>query len=275
MKILRLVLGVLLAIMVAGCGGGGGDDNFDDDDGGSTGGALSENACGTLGLRVKPNIFTGTECGDEQRSPVVLLSVQFITGDVGGCSGTLITNRHVLTAGHCFAGNAANVVNVDVVVGGQIIPAARLAVDPLYQEGQTAIFNDLALVELASPTSVPPLPLLLSRAPQPGETIDIFGYGLDERGVFGTLRSGQMLLQDVTENHLVALYGNDGSNTCTGDSGGPAIQTLNGRPAVVGVTSSGVAEAECRVGDLSLFANTQKASSIDFITRNVPGVGAI
>ena len=278
MRIRAGILAGMIALLVAGCGGGGGDDDSDVvDGGGSSGGdgSLSENSCSVLGLRVRPDIFTGSACGDVNRSPVVLLTTTFVDGQVGACSGTMVTPQHILTAGHCFFGDETFVSSIDVEVGGETIPAAGVAVHPDYSESDTAIFSDVAVVTLSRATGVAPVPLILSRSPQAGETIDIFGYGTDEFGGFGTLKSGQMRVDEVNSNHIVSTYGNDGSNTCTGDSGGPALQTLNGRPGIVGVTSSGVAEAECRVGDISLFANTQNGSNLDFVSRNAPGIGGI
>lgn len=258
-----------LCCAVAACSGGGGSD---DDDGGDDGDGPSTDACGDLGLKV----IDGTSCSTGG-SPVVELTIFELDGSASACSGTLIDPSHVLTAGHCFSSNGAFTVRIDVGFGSQTVVASDFAIHPDYFEDNTnqAVFNDVAVITVAAPSDVAPIPLLLSRAPQVGDIFDIFGYGLDEDGELGTLKSGQMEVDQVTSNHIFSNFDGEGSNTCQGDSGGPAIMVLNGTPALIGVTSSGTADAACQVGDLSLFANVQDSSILNFIVSRASGAGAI
>lgn len=248
---------------------------------GCSGGSDSENtqpatdgnvACDTLGLK----IIDGVVC-TISTSPVVQLLIQYGTGDVGLCTGTALTSRKILTAAHCFLGASVNSVTITNDAGLSIAaesidlhPAVRL-------ERETgAVFNDIAVVTAAAPLPVRTSPLLATSAVIPGDTLGIFGYGLDNDGNAGALRAGTMLVTDVTPNHIVAVF-REGSNTCGGDSGGPAdllIVDPSGfttNEGTVGVTSSGSAGSECREGDRSLFANLSSPEIISFLEAAAPG----
>lgn len=78
----------------------------------------------------------------------------------------------------------------------------------------------------------------------------------------------------VTGNHIFARF-DELSNTCNGDSGGPATYTVvdpNGAVSavgVVGITSTGTVQ-NCAPGDLSLFTNLQHPDILSFIAEVVP-----
>lgn len=255
-----------LALSLLACGGGGGSDGG--------GGDLSQDSCGVLGLK----IFGGSVCTPASESPVVSFTANLTDGRRTLCSGTLISSNAILTAGHCLPGKGSEVESVAVVVGGQTIAASGFAVHPGYSERADlgVIFSDVGIITLPANVNISPLPLLLSRATETGDIIDIFGYGINEAGEVGLLRSGQMLLSGVSSNHLFAAFGDSGSNTCLGDSGGPALITLsNGSTGIVGLTSTGDADNLCARGDTSVFANTQEASTLQFIQSLAGSVGTI
>lgn len=133
-----------------------------------------------------------------------------------------------------------------------------------------AVINDAALVKLATDAPLTPLPLVVSEDVVGGSLVSIFGYGFDEDGGIGVLQSGQMEVSSVTENHIFAAYGGNGSNVCNGDSGGPAIFTNSlGVSGVVGITSTG-RRPDCGEGDITLFANTQTNGISNWILSIVP-----
>lgn len=254
-----VIVGVLA---VLGCGGGSK----------GSGPALSNDACSVLGLK----IINGTAC-PAMHSPVVSFDVTYNSQTVTSCSGTMITSRDVLTACHCFAGDTSGVEGITVFAGAASISTTDYSVHPGCEEVQSpdvpsgdAIFNDVAIIHLGSDAPVPTVPLLTSRSTKAGDVISIFGYGYDENGSLGTLKSGEMLVDSVTTDHVIADFNGDGSNTCQGDSGGPAIYSGGGVKGIVGITSSGDPNAQCMEGDVSLFANIQDPSILSFILSVVP-----
>ncbi len=265
-----LVAGMVF-LTAAGCGGGGGGSEDE-----APSGLLQQDSCSVIGLK----IVSGTPCVPELRSPVVPILITSPDGQHRNlCSGTLIGADSVLTAGHCFVdlkfpdGPSAAHATV-VAVGGDDVPAERVTVHPLYREDLSlgAIFADVAVVHLARRATVAPLPVLRSVEPRAGETVDIFGYGIDQAGKPGVLRSGEMALENVTQTHLAAIYGKTGSGVCLGDSGGPATMSLDGRAGVIGVTSTGSLAAPCRQGDRALFINVEDPSVQSFVRDQVPDV---
>lgn len=265
MKIYQKVfLCLLLSVILSSCGGGSSN--------GSS--SISRNSCALLN---NFRVISGTEC-DDSGSPIVLLSIAPPNDFVGTCTGTLISPNAVLTAGHCVPTVAEGTV---VTVSGQAIPASRIIIHPGFQFGidSSLIFNDIAIVVLSRAVTNATVPLVVSQDMGAGDRISIFGYGLDERGIQGTQRSGQMEISDVTETHIVAQFSGAGSNTCLGDSGGPALYEFmlsdgSMRLGIVGVVSTGLSES-CGPGDATFFTRTVKQEIIDFIRANVPGVGLI
>ena len=103
----------------------------------------------------------------------------------------------------------------------------------------------------------------------------IFGFGFTENGVvgLGTLRSGEMRVEETDTNHILAIFDGSGSNTCSGDSGGPALaQNGSGAWGIIGITSTGTVEG-CGVGDESIFTNLSDPAMLAFIDEIVPNVG--
>lgn len=240
-----------LCFMV-GCGGGGGSE-------------LSTDSCGVLGLNAR--IVNGTSC-TIQGAPVVRISL-FARDSTALCSGTVIAPRKVLTAAHCFLG--ADVLRVDVTISERTIPATQAFLHPgvAIDAATRAVLNDVAVIELANDAAVSPVAIFTSAPVQSGSEFSIFGFGLDEAGNQGTLRSGEMAIDSISENHIFASFDGEGSNTCNGDSGGPALLEVAGRPTLIGITSSGV-NPNCSEGDLSLFQNLQNPGVLSFLREVAP-----
>lgn len=272
---MRKVCLFLVTFLLFSCGGGGG------------GSGPSTDACGSLGLPTKSagaasmravRIVNGAACGNLDQSPVVRVTAVDGAGTIlGFCSGTVLTSGAVMTAGHCFPEGARSAVVLYGDPERTKAIAGTFRVHPDYQASAIdspsfAAFNDVAIVTLSRAIPVPPAPILTSRSVQVGDTITIFGYGTDENGAFDfrDLKSGEMLLTGVTQNHLSALYSGEGSNTCQGDSGGPAFREIDGQSAVVGITSTGTS-LNCQPPDNSLFTNVQ-GGVLDFVLSQVPGV---
>ena len=261
-------LAAVILALVVGCGGGGGSNRSSGPD---------NDACDVLGLNTR--IVNGSTCA-ESNSPVVRLVINFSDGSSGTCSGTLITSRSILSAAHCFIdlenpsgaraiSAVATVEGIDqTVVNFVVHPDAGVAAD------NASALNDVAVATLAQDVTTPTLPILVSSTPNHGDIISIYGYGIDQDGNFGGLRSGEMAIDSIDNDHIFALFNGTGSNTCGGDSGGPAVVQARDRDgntfaALIGVTSTG-ALANCGSGDTSLFTNLQ-GSVLSFLEASVSG----
>ncbi|MDC0358877.1 trypsin-like serine protease [Oligoflexia bacterium] len=188
--------------------------------------------------------------GIEVTAPqLVQISVQYSDGTTGLCTGTVIGARAVLTAAHCvieesFKENST----MSVQVGARTLKAKSVLIPDHYRVDfdNQAIFNDIAVI-LTKDLGLPALPILVSKKVASEERVITYGFGLDEDGASGTLKSGETIIETVTENHLFAAeFNGEGTNSCGGDSGGPAILAVNTelgtRSGIVGLVSTGTSD---------------------------------
>lgn len=251
---------VFAAVALTACGGGSGGD------------AAQPSAtalCNSAG--VQPKIFNGTTCTNSTQSPVVQL-IMLQGSSTYSCSGVMLTPTKVLSAAHCFPAGTSRVAGLvhDASGAAQLVEAQSWVNHPGYVESYSSIINDAAVVTLASAMPNPTMALLVSSPSRKGQQVFIAGWGLPT----SDLTVGTAVLSKVTDWQLEVEFTGALSNTCSGDSGGPAYRFVGERQGVVGLTSTGTTR-NCGAADQSLFTNIQTPEVLNFIRAQAPGAAEI
>ena len=207
----------------------------------------------SVGEQQAPIVGGTTDNGD----PGVVL---VIAGDlnssrgVGLCTGEVLSPHVVLTAGHCitsqngpyniYLGNDLNRVQPS-----DLLPATATR-HPMYPypfgSSEAPMEYDVAVLVLTTPVGSDVTPIPYNKTVDPstlsGASLRLIGFGTTgstspndtssgvKRTVMSTLSSvNQYLLEFDDVRH----------NTCEGDSGGPALASIDGVETIVGITSFG------------------------------------
>lgn len=212
-----------------------------------------------------------TDAGiDEYFDDVVLL-----TGVGRTCTGVVVGERHVLTARHCAGLTTIRANRTATRTSEESFPIVRTVVHPSHDLDAALFVTDraLQLPVRARSTSV--------ASTAATGVVKIVGYGTTDgakRVGVGTKRQATMAVAEwqctpararrtgcVPEHELVIA--GPSSDTCSGDSGGPALENVGGRWRLVGITSRGIPTARGVCGGGGIY--TSVGAIADWIEREV------
>jgi V8-like Glu-specific endopeptidase len=200
-------------------------------------------------------ITGGTYTSEARYSAIVKIRANFGTnGERYGCTGTFISPRHILTAGHCLIDLEKGVAHQAVSIDFSQFPKMDLFwnenkfapprvifhVHPLYLANpKPSNPDDIGVIELDRDASSTFLPINKT-APVKGQTVTIAGYGCDKREQKWStdFKIGVVEISKVEKFlDLKTSKVNAGVEYCEGDSGGPVLIETPQGPRIVGLAT--------------------------------------
>jgi secreted trypsin-like serine protease len=183
---------------------------------------------------------------DDSKDPAV---VALLLGGKVFCTGALVTANIIVTAAHCVSPTPPDQVFFGSRPGtntGTVIAVTDSHAHPDFDED--TLENDIALVILESKAPATPLSILTADFDDTykGRPVRIVGFGATTGGTDESnlhKRSGETAIDSYGDDDFRFKPGP--SQTCNGDSGGPALATFGDHEVVVGITSSG--DSDCKV----------------------------
>jgi trypsin len=177
------------------------------------------------------------------------------------CGGSIIAQKWILTAAHCFQLSSANddwrakAGATNYETSGSWAQVERVVVHPGYK-GSPTFENDLALIKLKLPPAGRVIPLASASMTIPlNQPLEVTGWGLTSESA----SSGSDVLRKAAVPYVSSTVCNapdsyngrikdgmmcagareGGIDACQGDSGGPLVWRTADSPVLVGVVSFG------------------------------------
>ncbi|MFN4894756.1 MAG: S1 family peptidase [Pseudomonadota bacterium] len=229
-----------------------------------------ENVCGNERSQEQTSkIVGGRECNSPNGTVVKIILLDEEDNQTL-CSGVRLNVTTVLTAAHCLNEFVFS-ISVELPSGERITPT-KITIHPKAATLGSLFINDLALLTISPPAGeIPPPTVPIAESVKVGDTLTILGYGAttgENSTGSGVLRVGEMQVDEVTNDSILSDYTpTTPSNTCFGDSGGPAfVKVGNETLALAGITSTGT-NVICAVGDRSAFTNLTNQALREFILK--------
>lgn len=185
--------------------------------------------------------------------------------EYNGCGGALLSNLHVLTAGHCVDGRDGS---EDAVYVGAYQPfsgnpgiafhyskVAKYDLHPNFRDGPND--SDVAVVTMMQPVDLSKFSTVQLAPPSltlsDGDMVSVYGFGrpsyynttqvttLQTVAVpyISNAACRQIYGSRVLEDMFCAGYEEGGRDACTGDSGGPIVLKMGGTVLQIGTVSWG------------------------------------
>lgn len=186
--------------------------------------------------------------------PKVVLLYNRVQGYL--CTGTVIGPSVVLTAGHCTWNEAGSTEGTasefDVFGGTDVVNAGydwklgvtQIHTNPNYNPTGFGVGDSgIVILDDIAPTGSMAWASSDQGQISVGAPFTAVGFGITGAGTntSGTKRTVALSVTALDANEFE--FGSSTSNTCSGDSGGPAIMNLSGVDTVVGIVSYG--DANC------------------------------
>jgi len=273
----------------------------------TTGHSTAPPAAGKCGVpAIKPstdeNIVGGTDAVPYSWPWQVALFQKSIGGSsFQFCSGTVISNQWIMTAGHCFVGQENKTSQFTVKLGvfkkadndepeEVVLGVSEIHVNPKYQVVLATPRYDITLLKLEKPVDfdedVSPvcLPVQDEELPAAGTGVWITGWGDTTEGGKDSQNLEQTSVPVVDSKTCLSTYPTrfddttqfcaglkqGGKDTCQGDSGGPVVyqDPVTGAWKQLGITSWGQGCAE--PNEYGVYSKVSEY--LDFIHQYVPDV---
>jgi V8-like Glu-specific endopeptidase len=193
------------------------------------------------------------------------------------CTAEVISPTVLLTAAHCTLATEVGpnaifgVVTTPSLQGATAIRVQTVHSDPMFDPMNPQNGHDVGVAILGHPLSITPIPY--NTQPLPGTMVGgpvrLVGYGVsDPSAGSGAGTKRQVMATLDAFNNLLLQIGDTGTQTCNGDSGGPALAMINGVETIIGVTSYG--NQNCTMGGFDTRIDTYASFISQYVTQCIP-----